>query len=263
MNGRIRLDNLLAERGLFPSRSKAAAAVMAGEVRIDGAPAGKPGQLVREDLDLEVAERPRYVSRGGQKLEAALEATAVDPEGLFCLDVGASTGGFTDCLLQHGAAGVASVDVGYGELAWELREDPRVSVIERTNARHLTPGDLPFRPGLIVADCSFISLTKLLPAVLATAAERYDALVMVKPQFELGKGRVGRGGVVRDPGERAEAILGVAEFARESCGATVLGFASSELPGPKGNRETFVHLAEAGRPGGLEELETVIEGVEV
>lgn len=263
MTGRVRLDNLLAERGLFPSRTKAAAAVMAGEVRIDGSPAGKPGQLVSEDLELEIAERPRYVSRGGTKLERALELTGVDPEGLLCLDVGASTGGFTDCLLQRGAAGVACVDVGYGELAWELRTDPRVTVIERTNARHLDPDDLPFRPGLVVADCSFISLTKILPAVLASAAPRYDALVMVKPQFELGKGRVGSGGVVRDPEERAEAVLGVASFAQEQCGAAVLGFAPSGLPGPKGNRETFIHLAEEGRPGALDDLAATVAEVEL
>ncbi len=263
MTGRVRLDSLLADRGLFPSRTKAAAAVMAGEVRIEGAPAAKPGQLVREDLNLEVAERPRYVSRGGQKLEAALAQTGLDPAGRRCLDVGASTGGFTDCLLKAGAQEVAAVDVSYGELAWELREDPRVQVIERTNARHLKPGDLPFRPELVVADCSFISLTKLLPAVLGSAADRYDALVMVKPQFELGKGRVGRGGVVRDRDERAEAVLGVAEFARDRCGATVLGFASSRLPGPKGNRETFVHLAEAGREGALDDLDGALQGVDL
>jgi 23S rRNA (cytidine1920-2'-O)/16S rRNA (cytidine1409-2'-O)-methyltransferase len=263
MTARVRLDSLLADRGLFPSRSKAAAAVMAGEVRIEGSPAAKPGQLVREDMALEIAERPRYVSRGGQKLEAALEQTGLDPAGRRCLDVGASTGGFTDCLLKGGALEVVAVDVGYGELAWELREDPRVHVLERTNARHLEVDRLPFRPDLIVADCSFISLTKLLPSVLGTAAERYDALVMVKPQFELGKGRVGRGGVVRERDERAEAILSVAEFARDRCGATVLGFASSRLPGPKGNRETFVHLAEAGRDGGLSDLAEALQGVDL
>lgn len=263
MTARVRLDSLLAERGLFPSRSKAAAAVMAGEVRIEGAPAAKPGQLVHEDLDLEVAERPRFVSRGGQKLEAALEETGVNPAGRLCLDVGASTGGFTDCLLQAGALEVVAVDVGYGELAWQLREDPRVHVLERTNARHLEVGQLPFRPDLIVADCSFISLTKLLPAVLATAAERYDALVMVKPQFELGKGRVGRGGVVRERHEREEAVLAVAEFARDRCGASVLGFASSRLPGPKGNRETFVHLAESGRGGGPSNLDDALGEVDL
>ena len=263
MTGRVRLDNLLAERGLFPSRTKAAAAVMAGEVRIAGSPAGKPGQMVSEDLELEVAERARYVSRGGTKLETALDLTGVDPEGLLCLDVGASTGGFTDCLLQRGAAGVTCVDVGYGELAWELRTDPRVTVVERTNARHLDPADLPFRPALVVADCSFISLTKILPAILGCAAPRYDALVMVKPQFELGKGRVGSGGVVRNPDERAEAILAVASFAVSQCGAAVLGFAPSGLPGPKGNRETFIHLAEGSRADALNDLVKALAEVEV
>ena len=263
MSQKVRLDSLLAERGLFPSRTKAAAAVIAGEVSVDGEPAGKPGQMVSGDPDLEVAERPRFVSRGGRKLEAALEQTGLDPGGRRCLDVGASTGGFTDCLLKAGAAAVAAVDVGYGDLAWELRNDPQVTVLERTNARYLEAGDLPFLPDLIVADCSFISLTKLLPAVLGTAAEQFDALVMVKPQFELGRGRVGRGGVVRERAEREEAVLAVAGFARESCGAAVLGFAPSGLPGPKGNRETFVHLAEGGRQGSLGDLRQALGGLEI
>src|SRR4051812_11213158 len=223
---------------------------MAGEVRLgnDGARAAKPGQLVTEDVAVAVDERPRYVSRGGIKLENALAATGIDPVGRHCLDVGASTGGFTDCLLQHGAAHVAAVDVAYGELDWRLRTDDRVTVIERTNARALRPDDLPYAPDLIVVDVSFIALAKVLPAVLACAAPRYDALAMVKPQFEVGRERIGKGGVVREAADRRAALVAVADAAA-GLGASVLGFASSGLPGPKGNRETFVWLAEAGRPG--------------
>ena len=236
---------------------------MAGEVRLGGGREAKPGLMVDEDVELEVADRPRFVSRGGIKLTNALDETGVDPLGRMALDVGASTGGFTDCLLQRGAREVISVDVGYGDLAWELREDDRVTVMERTNARHLTPEELPYRPDLIVADCSFISLRKLLPAVLGAAAERFDALVMVKPQFELGRGRVGRGGVVRDEEDRREAIAQVAAFASEECGVSVIGFAPSGLAGPKGNRETFIHLAEAGRSGGVAEISAGLSEVAV
>ena len=193
---KVRLDTLLAQRGLFASRARAAASVMAGEVRLggsDGDRAAKPGQLVAEDVELAVDERPRFVSRGGIKLANALQATGIDVSGRHCLDVGASTGGFTDCLLQGGAAHVVALDVAYGELGWSLRTDDRVTVIERTNARHLAAGDLPYAPDLVVADLSFISLTKVLPAVLACCAERFDALAMVKPQFEVGT-RAGRQG---------------------------------------------------------------------
>jgi 23S rRNA (cytidine1920-2'-O)/16S rRNA (cytidine1409-2'-O)-methyltransferase len=254
---KVRLDTLLHRRGLFESRARAAASVMAGEVRLgaDGARAAKPGQLVTEDVAVAVDERPRYVSRGGVKLENALAAFRVDPAGRRCLDVGASTGGFTDCLLQRGAAHVVCVDVAYGELDWRLRTDERVTVLERTNARALRCEDLPYAPDLVVADVSFISLTKVLPAVLDCCAERFDALAMVKPQFEVGRERVGKGGVVRDASDRRAALVAVAAAARED-GAAVLGFASSGLPGPKGNRETFVWLAEAGRPGAVDDLET-------
>jgi 23S rRNA (cytidine1920-2'-O)/16S rRNA (cytidine1409-2'-O)-methyltransferase len=216
----------------------------------DGARAAKPGQLVAEDVALAVDERPRYVSRGGVKLENALLATGVDPAGRRCLDVGASTGGFTDCLLQRGAAHVVAVDVAYGELDWRLRTDDRVTVLERVNARALRRDQLPYAPDLVVADVSFISLTKVLPAVLACCAPAFDALAMVKPQFEVGRERVGKGGVVRDEADRRAALVAVAEAARE-LGASVLGFAPSGLPGPKGNRETFVWLGEAGRPGAV------------
>ena len=192
---KLRLDTLLAQRGLFASRARAAASVMAGEVRLGGSGgerAAKPGQMVAEDVEVAVDERPRFVSRGGIKLANALAATGVDPAGRHCLDVGASTGGFTDCLLQSGAAHVVAVDVAYGELDWSLRTDERVTVLERTNARALAPGDLPYAPDLVVADVAFISLTKVLPAALACCAERFDALAMVKPQFEVGRERVRR-----------------------------------------------------------------------
>ncbi|MGZ4268626.1 MAG: TlyA family RNA methyltransferase [Solirubrobacteraceae bacterium] len=261
---KIRLDTLLTQRGLFASRARAAASVMAGEVRLgdaSGERARKPGQLVAEDVVVAVEERPRFVSRGGIKLANALAATGVEAAGRRCLDVGASTGGFTDSLLQAGAVHVVAADVAYGELDWSLRTDGRVTVLERTNARALAPELLPYRPDLIVADVSFISLAKVLPAVLACAAERYDALAMVKPQFEVGRGRVGKGGVVREPADRRAALVGVARAA-QSAGAAVLGFVSSGLPGPKGNRETFVHLAEAGRPGALDDLEAAALTVE-
>lgn len=250
---KVRLDSLLHERGLFESRSRAAASVMAGEVRLgaNGERAAKPGMMVADDVAVSVIDKPRYVSRGGTKLENAVATTGVDPKGRFCLDVGASTGGFTDFLLQHGAAHVIALDVAYGELSWSLRTDERVTVMERVNARAIRREQLAYAPDLIVADVSFISLTKLLPAVLATAAADFDALLMIKPQFEVGKGRVGSGGVVRDPILRREALISVAEAAAES-GAAVIGFASSGLPGPKGNQETFVHLAEFSRDGALD-----------
>ena len=260
---RVRLDHLLAERGLYPSRTRAAAAVLAGEVHlgVGRRRAEKPGQLVAADVAVDVAAPPPYVSRGGIKLANALDALGLDVAGRRALDVGASTGGFTDCLLQRGAAHVVALDVAYGELALALRDDPRVTVLERVNARALDPALLPYRPDLVVADVSFISLTKVLPAVLRAAAERFDALVMVKPQFEVGRGRVGKGGVVRDPALRRAALVGVAEAARDA-GAAVLGTASSGLPGPAGNRESFLWLAEAGRPGALADLDAAAARVE-
>ena len=247
---RVRLDSLLTERGLFASRTRAAAAVLAGQVHVGAgrARAAKPGQLVPADVEVSVEEGLPYVSRGGVKLANALDALGIEVGGRRALDVGASTGGFTDCLLQRGAAHVAAVDVAYGELDWRLRSDERVTAVERVNARALEPGMLPYAPDLIVIDVSFISLTKVLPAVLACAASRYDCLAMVKPQFELGRGRVGKGGVVHDPALRREAIASVAACGRE-LGAAVVGYAPSGLPGPAGNRETFVWLAEAGRSG--------------
>ncbi len=245
---------------MFPSRSAAAGAVRAGEVRVgaDGPVALRPSQLVEPEADLIVDDGPRFVSRGGIKLDNALEALAIDVSGRDCLDVGASTGGFSDCLLQRGAARVAAVDVAYGQIAQSLRDDPRVTVIERLNAREMLPQDLPFAAGLAVIDVSFISLAKVMPAVAACLADDGELLAMVKPQFELGRARVGRG-VVHDPGDRREAILGVAVAARD-LGLAVRGFAASGLPGPKGNIETFVWC---GREGpGVDDLEAAIAAVD-
>ncbi|HEU4705887.1 MAG TPA: TlyA family RNA methyltransferase [Solirubrobacterales bacterium] len=254
---KARIDAVLADRGLFPSRSAAAGAVRAGEVRVgaDGPVALRPSQLVDPEAPLIVAEGRRFASRGGIKLENALEALEIDVAGRECLDVGASTGGFTDCLLQRGAARVIAADVAYGQLDLRLREDPRVYAVERLNARELQRVDLPFVPSLATVDVSFISLTKVLPAVARCLEPPGDVLAMVKPQFELGRDRVGKG-VVRDPAARREAVLMVAQAARE-LGLSVRGFASSGLPGPKGNRETFVWC---GGSGGLEveDLETAV-----
>jgi len=244
---RRRADTLLAERGLAPSRTAAAASVRAGRVRLgaDGATIDKPSELVPEDAELVVEPGEEFVSRGGIKLRNALDELGVQVEGRRCLDVGASTGGFTDCLLQRGATLVLAVDVGYGQLDWRLRQDSRVLVMERLNARHLGESHLPFRPELITVDVSFISLAKLLPSIVPCAAEEFDLLGLVKPQFELEKERVGKGGVVREAADRRDAIRRVAEAARAE-GLVIRGVASSGLPGPKGNRETFVWAARSG-----------------
>jgi 23S rRNA (cytidine1920-2'-O)/16S rRNA (cytidine1409-2'-O)-methyltransferase len=257
-----RLDTLLAERGLFESRSRAAAAVIAGDVRVGGRPARKPGEMVGDEAELAVTEPPPFVSRGGVKLANALDAFGIDPSGRRALDVGASTGGFTDCLLQRGAESVIALDVAYGELHWGLRNDERVTVIERRNARSLRPDELPYAPDLIVADVSFISLTKVLPAVVSAAAPRFDLLAMVKPQFEVGRGRVGRGGVVRSPDDRRSALVAVGRHALDELGTSVMGYATSGLPGPAGNRESFVWIAEAGREGAVEDVEAAARRVE-
>ena len=259
---RVRIDTLLSTRGLFPSRSAAAASVLAGDVLVlpERRRAEKPGQLVPDDVEFEVVAPPPFVSRGGVKLRNALDAFGLDVAGRRALDVGASTGGFTDCLLQAGASHVVAVDVAYGELDWRLRSDTRVTVIERCNARGLIPEQLPYAPDLIVIDVSFISLAKVLPAVLACAAERFDCLAMIKPQFEVGRAAVGKGGVVRDRAARRGALIDVALSAR-ALGASVIGYSSSGLPGPKGNLETFVWLAEEAR-GGVDDVEQAAREVE-
>jgi len=268
-----RLDTLLAERGLFASRTRAAASVMAGEVHVGPGRrrAAKPSEMVDVGEELQVQARPAFVSRGGIKLANALAATGIDVSGRRALDVGASTGGFSDCLLQRGAREVIAVDVGYGTLDYALRTDPRVLVMERTNARALTAEALPAAgngadelPDLACVDVSFISLAKVLGPILGCLAGGYEVLALVKPQFELGRGRVGKGGVVRDAGDRREALLSVGLAALE-LGSAVLGYCSSGLPGPKGNLESFIWLADpAGArgtrdPGAVEALAREVE----
>ena len=231
-----RVDVLLVERGLAETRSQAQALVLAGRVR----GYDKPGQQVRDDVELEVERPVPYVSRGGEKLRNALDAFEIEVAGRDCADVGASTGGFSDCLLQAGAARVVAIDVGYGQLHPKIRNDARVTVLERTNARTLTA--LPFAPELIVCDVSFISATKALPPVLALARPGWEAVVLVKPQFEAGRANVPKG-VVRDPEVQRNAIETVIEAAR-AWGGQVAGVVDSGLPGPKGNREFFVYLIE-------------------
>jgi len=257
-----RLDTLLAERGLFASRTRAAASVMAGEVRVGPGErrAAKPGEMVDPDELICVEDRPAYVSRGGIKLANALDSSGLAVAGRRAIDVGASTGGFTDCLLQRGALAVIAVDVGYGTLDYRLRSDPRVTVMERTNARSLTAQRLPTSPvggqaplDLATIDVSFISLTKVLGPVLACLAPGYDIMAMIKPQFEVGRGRVGKGGVVREAADRREALVGVGEAAL-ALGAAVRSYHSSGLPGPKGNRESFIWLTDTSRPGSTRDV---------
>ena len=235
-----RADVVLVERGLAESRAQAQALVLAGLVRgVD-----KPGQQVDEDAPLEVERPPRFVSRGGEKLATALAAFGVDPAGRDCLDLGASTGGFTDCLLQAGASRVIALDVGYGQLHPRIRQDPRVTVLERTNARHLTL--LPFPPQLVTCDVSFISAATVLDAALPLAAPGWEALVLVKPQFEAGREDVPKG-VVRDPAGHRRVLDA---FCARAVGwrAVVGGIVDSGHPGPKGNREFVVHLLASEEP---------------
>jgi 23S rRNA (cytidine1920-2'-O)/16S rRNA (cytidine1409-2'-O)-methyltransferase len=246
-----RVDQLLVERGLAETRSQAQALVLAGRVRgFD-----KPGQQVADDVELEVEKPPPFVSRGGEKLRNALDALEIEVTGRDCADVGASTGGFTDCLLQAGAARVVAIDVGYGQLHPRLRDDPRVTVLERTNARALR--DLPFAPELVTCDVSFISVTKALPPVLELAKPGWEALVLVKPQFEAGRGQAPKG-VVRDPEVRRKVLESVIEAARAWGGETA-GVVDSGVPGPKGNRELFLHLVNRQPPAPLSDIDRWID----
>jgi len=260
MAAKRRLDALLVERGLVESRSRAQALVMAGRVHVDGAPVTKAGTPTADDAAVEVISPPRFVSRGGEKLETALAGLGVDVAGERCLDVGASTGGFTDCLLQHGAAEVVALDVGRNQLHERLRADPRVTVIEGTNARSLDCAALPFRPGVVTADVSFISLRLVLPAVLACAAEPWRALVLVKPQFEAGRADVRRG-VVRDPEVRRRVLQDFADFASRR-GWAVLGVCDSCVPGPAGNREYVVYLVSPAHPLRKDQTADVADQIE-
>jgi len=247
---RRRLDAELVRRGLARDPGEARAAVLAGKVTVGGSIVTNEASLVApgESVGLQGVER-RFASRGGDKLDAALERFGIDPLGLDALDVGAATGGFTDCLLRRRAARVAAVDVGYGELAWLLRNDDRVTVLERTNVRDLRAGDLPFRPGIVVADLSFISLASVVPTLVAAAARRAIFVLLVKPQFEAPRSAVGPGGVVRDPEAWRAAVDAVAD-ACEGQGADPLGVMASPVLGPAGNVEFFVHAERRAEPSG-------------
>lgn len=239
-----RLDLLMVSRGIVHSRQRALALILAGEVLVDGERRVKAGSLVPENISIQVTGKDMpYVSRGGLKLEAALQGFRIDVKGLDCLDVGASTGGFTDCLLQHGARHVTAVDVGYGQLHWSLRSDSRVTVIERTNIRHLESQSLGQAVDLACVDVSFISLKTVVPAVLKLVKHPHRIVCLIKPQFEVGKDRVGKGGVVRDPALRKAVI----EEVTESLGKLRLrqiGIIPSPLLGPKGNQEYLAYFRE-------------------
>lgn len=246
---RSRLDTLLVERGLVKSREQARRMIIAGEVRVGGETAAKPAMRVAPDVRIEIVARPRFVSRGGEKLAAALERFPIDVEGQICADVGASTGGFTDVLLQAGARRVYAIDAGYGQLAWALRQDERVIVMERTNARYLE--SLPEPIGLATIDVSFISLGLILPAACGWLAPGAEVVALVKPQFEAGRSQVGKGGVVRDPTVHREVLERAVGFATEN-GLTLAGMIPSPLRGPAGNIEFLIWLKESAAERGVD-----------
>lgn len=237
-----RLDLIIVEKGLAPSRQRARSLVMARKVLVNNLPVDKPGTLIHEEDSIIIKEKDvPYVSRGGLKLEKALEALGIDISGFVCLDVGASTGGFTDCLLQHGASRIYAVDVGYGQLAWKLRKDSRVIVLERTNIRHMTAEVLPQLVDLVTIDVSFISLKIVVPAVIKFMTRDARILALIKPQFEVGKGNVGKGGVVRDPARHAEVIDDLSDFFTKK-GLLCEFVIPSPILGPKGNKEFIISL---------------------
>lgn len=242
---RVRIDTLLVERGLFPSRERARSALIAGHVRVAGSVVTKAGQQVEQDSEIHVTAQQRFVSRGGEKLDGALSDFRIPVEGRRATDVGASTGGFTDCLLQRGAASVAAIDVGYGQLAWSLRTDPRVTVFERTNIRSVDVEEVGGPFGIVVVDVSFISLRTVLPHLLPLMAPEGDLLVLVKPQFEAGKSRVGKRGVVRDATVHIEILDDLAKAVATS-GLVVRGLSYSPITGPEGNIEFWLWAAHAG-----------------
>jgi 23S rRNA (cytidine1920-2'-O)/16S rRNA (cytidine1409-2'-O)-methyltransferase len=258
----MRLDTELVRRGLARSREQAADLIAAGRVAVAGQTAAKPATQVGQDAAIAVAGprgAPDYASRGGCKLAGALSAFAdLAVVGRRCLDAGASTGGFTDVLLRAGAAHVVAADVGYGQLAWQLRTDPRVTVLDRVNVRQLTPGQVAPAPDVVTADLSFISLTLVLPALVACAAADADFVLLVKPQFEVGKGNVGAGGVVRDQAQRAGAVVSVAAAAA-AAGLGVRGIVASPLPGPSGNVEYFLWLRRGAPPLDAAALQRAVE----
>ena len=239
---KVRLDKILLDRGLVQSRERAKALIMAGQVVVDDHLADKAGQLVSNEADIRLkGEVLPFVSRGGLKLQKALDEFAIDVSNLVVMDVGASTGGFTDCLLQRGASKVIAVDVGYGQLAWKLRQDERVTNLEKTNIRYLEPDKLPDTPDMAVIDASFISLDKVLPQVIRLVREGGVVVALIKPQFEVGRGEVGKGGVVRDEKKHKEVISAITVLAEELA-LDVLGVAESPILGPKGNKEFLIYL---------------------
>jgi 23S rRNA (cytidine1920-2'-O)/16S rRNA (cytidine1409-2'-O)-methyltransferase len=242
-----RLDKLLVERGLVESGEKARRLVMAGQVLVNGHALTKGGHKVADDVEITVKAQERFVSRGGKKLLAALERFPVKVEGKDCLDIGASTGGFTDCLLQYDAARVVAVDVGKGQLHWKLRQDERVTIIDKLNARYLRPDDLPFAPELIVVDVSFISLTRILPAAKAVIAPGGELVTLIKPQFEAGRAQVAKGGVVRDEAVRREVVDNIRAFGEDELGLTCRGVCESPVRGPAGNVEFLAYWSCSGQ----------------
>lgn len=247
-----RLDRLLVTQGLVQSRDAAARMILAGEVKVNGSVVDKPAKAIPIDATIEMLQQgARFVSRGGDKLAAALEACSIDPQGMICLDVGCSTGGFTDCLLQRGAARVYAVDVGYGQFDWRLRQDPRVVLIERTNIRYMDRSAIPESVGLAVIDVSFISLTKVLPPIVQFLGPGATVVALVKPQFEVGKGQVGRGGIVREETQRQDALQRIVRFATE-VGLPVRRTLDCPIRGKKGNRELLA-IFEFDAPHGMKE----------
>lgn len=257
-----RLDILVTERGLAESREKAKTLIMAGQVYVDGQKADKPGDTFSDDAAVEVRGKGLpYVSRGGLKLEKAMREFGLQLQGRTCMDIGASTGGFTDCMLQNGAQRVYSVDVGYGQLAWSLRTDPRVVNLERTNARYLTREQVPEEIGFFSVDVSFISLTLILPAVRPLLAEHGQAVCLIKPQFEAGREKVGKKGVVRDKAVHEEVIEKIRSFALEN-GFSVLGLTFSPVKGPEGNIEYLIYLERSEAPSQGEQVPSAQQVVE-
>ncbi len=238
--GKIRLDQRVVELGLAESREKAQRLIRAGQVLVNGQPKDKPGHTIDAEAEVQLRAGERFVSRGGEKLEAAFQQFGVNVQGLICMDIGASTGGFTDCLLQHGAARVYAIDVGRGQLHWKLAKDPRVTVMDEVNARYLKPADLPEQPAFAAIDVSFISLTKILPAAAAILPPGGRIVTLIKPQFEAGREEVGRGGVVKDEAARARAIARIRAFGTDELGLEWLRDCPSPVVGPAGNVE---HLA--------------------
>lgn len=260
--GRVRLDELVVARGLASTRSAAHALIMAGEVLVAGSAIDKAGTAVPEDAQITLKDRPRYVSRGGDKLASAVSAFGISVTGVSALDVGASTGGFVDCLLQAGALRVTAVDVGRGQLDSRLANDPRVHVLDKVNARYLTKVQLPYEPDFLTMDVSFISITKVLPAVVACMNAQFEGLVLVKPQFEAGRAAVGKGGIVRDAAVHRWILVDRGRFVIEELGVQLLGVCVSGIRGADGNREFFLRIARGRENGlGLDRLETVVDTI--